>query len=106
MVSKTGFGDHIAASRLPIEIEGIDALDLGAGIDKPDVKLKGKGPFTSFVQAADTESKIKTGEPKLFSYPIGKQDGVAWLKQGEIADDDAILGVTIFVDGVGAKIPK
>ncbi|MCJ8239154.1 BMP family ABC transporter substrate-binding protein [Peteryoungia algae] len=56
--------------------------------------------------AMDSEAKIKSGELKPFTGPINKQDGSAWLKEGESADDGTILGMNFYIEGVDDKLPQ
>ncbi|PLK71165.1 BMP family ABC transporter substrate-binding protein [Rhizobium sp. TH135] len=68
-------------------------------------------PYTNMpddvkAMAMDTEAKIKSGELKPFSGPINKQDGTAWLKEGESADDGTILGMNFYIEGVDDKLPQ
>ncbi len=68
-------------------------------------------PYTNMPEdvkamAMDTEAKIKSGELKPFTGPINKQDGSAWLKEGESADDGTILGMNFYIEGVDDKLPQ
>ncbi len=68
-------------------------------------------PYTNMpddvkAMAMDTEAKIKSGELKPFTGPINKQDGSAWLKEGESADDGTILGMNFYIEGVDDKLPQ
>jgi len=68
-------------------------------------------PYTNMpddvkAMAEATEAKIKSGELKPFTGPINKQDGSAWLKAGESADDGTLLGMNFYVEGVDDKLPK
>jgi len=68
-------------------------------------------PYTNMpddvkAMAMDSEAKIKSGELKPFSGPINKQDGSAWLKEGESADDGTILGMNFYIEGVDDKLPQ
>ncbi|PJI42616.1 MAG: BMP family ABC transporter substrate-binding protein [Rhizobium sp.] len=56
--------------------------------------------------AAETESKIKSGELHPFTGPIKKQDGSDWLKDGEKAEDGALLGMNFYIAGVDDKLPQ
>jgi basic membrane protein A len=56
--------------------------------------------------AEETQAKIESGELKPFTGPINKQDGTAWLKEGESADDGTLLGLGFFVEGVEGELPK
>ncbi|TPW26789.1 BMP family ABC transporter substrate-binding protein [Pararhizobium mangrovi] len=55
--------------------------------------------------AEETEQKIKDGfDP--FTGPITKQDGSVWLKKGETAKDETLLGLNFYVKGVDDKLPQ
>jgi len=55
--------------------------------------------------AQATEAKIKGGwEP--FTGPITKQDGSVAAEDGVTLDDDAILGMNWYVQGVDDKLPE
>ncbi|MBB2970750.1 BMP family ABC transporter substrate-binding protein [Mesorhizobium sp. RMAD-H1] len=56
--------------------------------------------------AEETQAKITSGEFKPFTGPINKQDGSVWLKEGETADDKAILSMNFYVQGIDDKLPK
>ncbi|PYE88240.1 BMP family ABC transporter substrate-binding protein [Phyllobacterium leguminum] len=56
--------------------------------------------------AEETQAKITSGAFKPFTGPIKKQDGSVWLKQGETADDAAILGMNFYVAGIDDKLPQ
>ncbi|PZU87706.1 MAG: BMP family ABC transporter substrate-binding protein [Shinella sp.] len=56
--------------------------------------------------AEATEAKIKSGELHPFTGPVNKQDGSAWLKEGEKADDGTLLGMNFYVEGVDDKLPQ
>jgi simple sugar transport system substrate-binding protein len=68
-------------------------------------------PYTNMpddvkAMAMDTEAKIKSGELKPFTGPINKQDGSAWLAEGDSADDGTILGMNFYIEGVDDKLPQ
>jgi basic membrane protein A len=68
-------------------------------------------PYTNMpddvkAMAMDSEAKIKSGELKPFTGPLNKQDGTAWLKEGESADDGTILGMNFYIEGVDDKLPQ
>ncbi len=56
--------------------------------------------------AQETEAKIKSGELHPFTGPIKKQDGSDWLKDGEKAEDGALLGMNFYIAGVDDKLPQ
>lgn len=66
-------------------------------------------PFTNMPDdvkklAEETEARIKSGELNPFTGPIKKQDGSEWLKAGEKADDQTLLGMNFYVAGVDDKL--
>ncbi|ABY39552.1 BMP family ABC transporter substrate-binding protein [Brucella suis] len=68
-------------------------------------------PFTNMPDdvkklAEETEARIKSGELNPFTGPIKKQDGSEWLKAGEKADDQTLLGMNFYVVGVDDKLPQ
>lgn len=68
-------------------------------------------PYTNMpddvkAMAQDIESKIKSGELHPFTGPIKKQDGSDWLKDGEKAEDGALLGMNFYIAGVDDKLPQ
>ncbi|MBW8282714.1 MAG: BMP family ABC transporter substrate-binding protein [Rhizobium sp.] len=68
-------------------------------------------PYTNIpddvkAMAQDVEAKIKSGELHPFTGPIKKQDGTDWLKDGEKAEDGALLGMNFYIAGVDDKLPQ
>ncbi|MDP2087679.1 MAG: BMP family ABC transporter substrate-binding protein [Gemmobacter sp.] len=49
---------------------------------------------------------ITAGTYHPFTGPINKQDGSAWLKDGEVADDGTLAGMMFYVEGIKGDIPK
>lgn len=67
-------------------------------------------PYTNMpddvkAMAEATQKKIADGW-NPFTGPISKQDGTAWLKEGEVADDKTLLGMNFYVKGVDDKLPQ
>jgi len=60
------------------------------------------------VRASATALKeaIAAGEVHPFTGPINKQDGSAWLAEGETADDGTLLGMNFYVEGIEGELPK
>jgi len=56
--------------------------------------------------AADLQAKITANEFEPFTGPISKQDGSAWLKEGETAAIGTLLGMNFYVKGVDDKLPQ
>lgn len=55
--------------------------------------------------AEETEAKIAGGW-NPFTGPVDKQDGTPWLKDGEVADDETLLGMNFYVKGIDDKLPQ
>lgn len=49
---------------------------------------------------------IGAGETHPFTGPVNKQDGSAWLAEGETADDGTLLGMDFYVEGIEGDIPS
>ena len=49
---------------------------------------------------------MRTGAYHPFTGPINKQDGSAWLAEGEIADDGTLAGMSFYIEGVDGDIPN
>lgn len=56
-------------------------------------------------EAEATVEKIKGGW-NPYTGPITKQDGSEWLKEGEVADDQTLLGMNFYVKGIDDKLPQ
>ncbi|KRB20123.1 MULTISPECIES: BMP family ABC transporter substrate-binding protein [Mesorhizobium] len=95
-------------SRVQAAIDGTWKPDnVWLGIKDGAVKL---APYTNMpddvkAMAETTEKKIAGGW-NPFTGPIAKQDGSAWLKDGEVADDGTLLGMNFYVKGVDDKLPQ
>lgn len=76
-----------------------------------DVELVHMAPISNVpddvkAMAEDTMASIKSGSFHPFTGPITKQDGTAWLAEGEIADDGTLLGMNFYVAGVDDQLPE
>jgi basic membrane protein A len=49
---------------------------------------------------------IAAGEMHPFTGPLNKQDGSAWLADGETADDGTLAGLNFYVEGIVGDIPQ
>lgn len=49
---------------------------------------------------------IGAGDYHPFTGPINRQDGTAWLADGEIADDGTLAGMNFYVEGITGDIPN
>ncbi len=101
----------------PYYIERIQAVmdgtwksdDTWDGIGEGMVKI---GEITDAVPAdvkADAlalKEAIASGEYHPFTGPLNRQDGSAWLAEGETAEDETLLGMNFFVEGIEAEMPQ
>lgn len=76
-----------------------------------DAKMVVMAPYTNLPEdiaaaAQKTADMITSGDLKPFTGPIAKQDGTEWLKEGESADDGALLGMNFYVKGVDDQLPQ
>ena len=79
------------------------------GIDEGMVEI---GEITDAVpedvkaEALALKAEIASGDYHPFTGPLKKQDGSAWLAEGETADDGTLLGMDFYVEGITGKIPQ
>ena len=86
--------------------ESVDTWDgIGPG-------MVGIGEITDVVpedikaEALAMAESIGAGEYHPFTGPINKQDGSAWLADGEVADDGTLAGMNFYVEGISGDIPN
>ncbi|MEL6466005.1 MAG: BMP family ABC transporter substrate-binding protein [Pseudomonadota bacterium] len=85
------------------------SVDTWDGIPTGMVEI---GEITDAVPAevkAEAEAMIeamRAGEYHPFTGPINKQDGSAWLAEGEVADDGTLAGMNFYIEGVDGDIPQ
>jgi len=86
-----------------------ESTDTWDGIGPGMVKI---GEITDAVTAevkASAEAMIedlRTGAYHAFTGPLNKQDGSAWLAEGETADDGTLAGMNFYVEGLTAEVPQ
>ncbi|SMX30039.1 Purine-binding protein precursor [Pelagimonas phthalicica] len=86
-----------------------ESVDTWDGIDTGMVEI---GEITDAVPAEVKESAlamveaIRTGEYSPFTGPLNKQDGSAWLAEGEVADLGTLAGMSFYVEGITDEIPN
>ena len=78
------------------------------GMDHGSVVM---APYTNMpddvaAMATKTAAAITDGSLEPFTGPITKQDGSAWLADGEKADIGTLLGMNFYVKGVDDKLPQ
>ncbi|ETX27612.1 BMP family ABC transporter substrate-binding protein [Roseivivax isoporae] len=52
------------------------------------------------------KDSIASGEYHPFTGPLNRQDGSVWLEEGEVADDETLLGMDFYVEGLTGEIPN
>jgi len=57
-------------------------------------------------EAQALEASMAEGDYHPFTGPIARQDGSAWLAEGEVADDATLLGMDFYVEGISGQIPN
>ncbi|MCL7464854.1 BMP family ABC transporter substrate-binding protein [Phaeovulum sp. NW3] len=57
-------------------------------------------------EAEALRDKIASGEYHPFTGPLNKQDGSAWLAEGQVATDEELSGLNFYVEGITAELPK
>jgi len=57
-------------------------------------------------EAEKIRDSIADGSYHPFTGPLNKQDGSAWLKDGEKADDGTLAGLNFYVEGIKGAIPS
>ena len=57
-------------------------------------------------KALEIKAAIASGEYHPFTGPLNKQDGSAWLAEGEVADDGTLAGMNFYVEGIEGDIPQ
>ncbi len=57
-------------------------------------------------EALALKERIASGEYHPFTGPLNKQDGSVWLAEGETADDETLLGLDFYVEGLTGEIPN
>ncbi|MFD0978075.1 BMP family ABC transporter substrate-binding protein [Tropicimonas aquimaris] len=96
--------------RVQAVIDGTwESMDTWDGIGPGMVEI---GEITDAVPAevkAEAEAlrdAIAAGEYHPFTGPLNKQDGSAWLAEGEVADDGTLAGMNFYVEGLTGEIPQ
>ncbi|WP_170582834.1 BMP family ABC transporter substrate-binding protein [Ruegeria arenilitoris] len=57
-------------------------------------------------EALALKASIADGSYHPFTGPLNKQDGSAWLAEGEVADDGTLAGMNFYVEGLEGDIPQ
>lgn len=57
-------------------------------------------------EALAMQASLAAGDYHPFTGPINKQDGSAWLAEGETADDGTLAGMDFYIEGLTGEIPQ
>jgi simple sugar transport system substrate-binding protein len=80
--------------------DGIGAGMVGIG------EISDAVPADVKAEAEALRDSIASGAYHPFTGPLNKQDGSAWLAEGEVADDGTLLGLNFYVEGIVGDIPS
>ncbi|WP_172300396.1 BMP family ABC transporter substrate-binding protein [Pseudoruegeria sp. HB172150] len=80
--------------------DGIGAGMVGIG------EISSAVPDDIKTEAEALRDSIASGEYHPFTGPLNKQDGSAWLAEGEVADDGTLAGLNFYVEGLKGDIPS
>lgn len=80
--------------------EGIAGGEVGIG------EITDAVPAEVKAEAEKLRDDIAAGAYHPFTGPINKQDGSAWLAEGQTAPDGDLLGMNFYVEGITGDIPK
>ena len=85
-----------------------ESMDTWGGINTGMVEL---APYTNMPDdvkalAEETAAKIASGEFHPFTGPIYDQAGELRVKEGEVADDGMLAGMSFYVQGIDGDLPQ
>ena len=80
--------------------DGIGAGMVGIG------EITDKVPANVKAEALAMKAALADGSYHAFTGPINKQDGSAWLAEGETADDGTLAGMNFYVEGIEGEIQQ
>ncbi|MEO0913180.1 MAG: BMP family ABC transporter substrate-binding protein, partial [Pseudomonadota bacterium] len=86
-----------------------ESMDTWDGIAPGMTKIgdfSDKIPEDVRASATAIKEKLISGEMHSFTGPVNKQDGTAWLAEGETADDGTLLGMNFYVEGITGELPQ
>ena len=80
--------------------DGIGAGMVGIG------EISDAVPADVKAEAEALRDALADGSYHAFTGPLNKQDGSAWLAEGETADDGTLAGMNFYVEGIEGSIPN
>ena len=86
--------------------EQTDAWEGIAGGEVLIGEITDKVPAEVKAEAEKLRDDIASGAYHPFTGPINKQDGSAWLAEGQTAPDGDLLGMGFYVEGITGDVPK
>ena len=86
--------------------EQADAWEGIAGGEVLIGEITDKVPAEVKAEAEKLRDDIASGAYHPFTGPINKQDGSAWLAEGQTAPDGDLLGMGFYVEGITGDVPK
>jgi len=96
--------------RIQEKLDGTWVADnVWSGIPEDEVTF---APFNDRIPAEVQDEanalieSIRDGSYHPFTGPLNRQDGSAWLAEGEVADDGTLLGMNFYVEGITGDIPN
>ena len=63
-------------------------------------------PIDVKIEALALKFRLASGDYHPFTGPLNKQDGSAWLADGEVANDGELAGMFFYVEGINGDIPQ
>lgn len=69
-------------------------------------EISSEVPADVKAEAEALRDAISAGTYHPFTGPLNKQDGTAWLADGEVADDGTLAGLNFYVEGITSAIPS
>ena len=80
--------------------DGIGAGMVGIG------EISDAVPAEVKAEALALKAALADGSYHAFTGPLNKQDGSAWLAEGDTADDGTLAGMNFYVEGIEGTIPQ
>jgi simple sugar transport system substrate-binding protein len=86
-----------------------EQIDSWAGMPEGEVVIGAMNdaiPADVKAEAQAMIDAITAGEYHPFTGPMNKQDGSAWLAEGETAGDGDLLSMGFYIEGITGDIPN
>ncbi|MDA7982735.1 MAG: BMP family ABC transporter substrate-binding protein [Alphaproteobacteria bacterium] len=85
-----------------------ESSDTWGGLDTGMVEMAAYTNVPESVASAAraAEAAVRSGEHRIFTGPLVSRDGVRKIGEGEVLDDDALLAMDWFLEGVEGELPN